>query len=330
MKLEKKYIIAVIFSSIAMFAVGYYFGGRIVNNFGQLQNGKQNAMRLRGFKYSNPLLECDIFNSDMTSKGLLTRMKNEVEKRFSDKKLVTASMYFRDLNNGPWVGVDEKEMFTPASLMKVPMMMAFYKNLEGNPKLLSKKITYHDVKVMPQDIEDGYVFEDGKEYTIRELMEIMIMNSSNRAAELLLENIDASTIQKVFHDLNIPDPVNGSVEDYMNVSDYSSFFRILYNASYLTKENSENALALLTKTKFREGLIAGLPSDVEVAHKFGERKYLKDGKELKQLHDCGIIYANNRNYILCVMTRGNDWPELKSAIGDVSRIVYTNFVLDNK
>lgn len=326
-------IIALIFWSALLIGAGYVWGIYIDDMDGRLnevQENKETGLRLDGYNYVNPLLECDIYNSNMVRRGLIYDMKLEIEKRLDDKKLITASVYFRDLNNGPWVGVNEKELFTPASLMKVPMMIAFYKNLEANPRLLDKKIIYHEPKTMPQDIEDGFVFEENKKYSVGELVEIMIVNSSNRAAELLLENIDTATIQKVFHDLNIPDPANGSVEDYMNVQDYASFFRILYNASYLTNDQSEKALLLLTQTMFKDGLVAGLPKDVEVAHKFGERKYLKDGKELKQLHDCGVIYASGRNYVLCIMTRGNDWPELKSAIGDVSKIVYNKFVIENK
>jgi hypothetical protein len=40
------------------------------------------------------------------------------------------------------------------------------------------------------------------------------------------------------------------------VIDYASFFRVLFNASYLNRKDSEKALALLTKVAFRDGLIA--------------------------------------------------------------------------
>jgi beta-lactamase class A len=100
---------------------------------------------------------------------------------------------------------------------------------------------------------------------------------------------------------------------------YSVFFRILFNSSFLSRANSEYALSLLTESTFREGLRAGVPSEIPLAHKFGERKI---GNDLQQFHDCGVVYYPRHPYLLCIMTRGNNIPNLKKAIADTSRFVY--------
>ena len=110
---------------------------------------------------------------------------------------------------------------------------------------------------------------------------------------------------KVFTDLGITIPGVRGTEDYMSVSDYASFFRILYNASYLTKDDSQKALDLLTKVDFADGIRAGVPKGVPVANKFGERSV----NGLQQLHDCGIVYYNNHPYLLCIMSRGSDFKK---------------------
>jgi len=94
--------------------------------------------------------------------------------------------------------------------------------------------------------------------------------------------------------------------------------RILYNSSYLNFEMSNKALMLLTQTDFPNGLVAGVPDSVVVAHKFGEQK---NGDE-QQLHDCGIVYYQENPYILCVMTKGYEIPELASIIKEISQQVY--------
>jgi len=109
----------------------------------------------------------------------------------------------------------------------------------------------------------------------------------------------------------------------MNVVDYAAFFEILYNATYLNKEMSEKALAILTKSTFNYGLVGGVPIGVEVAHKFGERIF----EEYKQLHDCGIIYKENNPYLLCIMTRGDmmegdNFNDLAMVIKKISEQVY--------
>lgn len=319
--------------TVILLIVGYNIGVFADDYSGRLhevQEGKEQGIRLDGYKYVNPLIECDIFNVSMTTSALLEKMKKEVANRLKSSELISGSMYFRDLNNGPWVGVNEDTKFTPASLMKVPIMIAYYKSKETNLGLPKKKIIYREPAAMPQNIKDEFNFVEGREYAMEELVNIMILNSSNRAAELVLENLDVTVIQKIFHDFNVPDPSGGMTEDYMSVRSYASFFRILYNASYLNKDESESALGLLAKSKFVDGLVAGLPKGVEVSHKFGERRFVTADGDIKQLHDCGVVYAGERRYVLCVMTRGKDFNQLKSAIRDVSQIIYKDFVLENK
>ena len=105
---------------------------------------------------------------------------------------------------------------------------------------------------------------------------------------------------------------------------YSVFFRVLYNATYLSINHSELALKILGDTKFAEGLRAGVPEHVAIAHKFGYRRMdgaLRDTPS-SQLHDCGIVYYPNKPYFICVMTKGNNINDLKAFIGEVSEAVY--------
>jgi hypothetical protein len=104
----------------------------------------------------------------------------------------------------------------------------------------------------------------------------------------------------------------------MSVKDYASFFRILYNASYLSKDSSQKALSLLSEVDFTDGLRGGVPKDVPVANKFGERQV----GTTQQLHDCGIVYLTDHPYLLCIMSRGSDFDELASSIKTVSHLVY--------
>src|SRR6185503_17380876 len=112
-------------------------------------------------------------------------------------------------------------------------------------------------------------------------------------------------------------------QDYLiDTHTYASFFRILYNATYLDRHDSEEILTTLTEASFKDGLIADIPASVTVAHKFGSRKVDDAGKV--QLHDCGIIYVPGKPYILCVMTQGTDFNKLADFIQSVSKLVYND------
>jgi beta-lactamase class A len=148
----------------------------------------------------------------------------------------------------------------------------------------------------------------------------MISYSDNKAANALLQGIDPEVLNKIYTDMNIAIPSIDRPENYMPVTDYASFFEVLYNASYLNREMSEKALKILASPGFQKGLTAGLPINIKVSHKFGERKI----DNLNQLHDCGIIYKTNHPYLLCIMTRGDDFIKMAETIKEISREVYNN------
>ena len=109
----------------------------------------------------------------------------------------------------------------------------------------------------------------------------------------------------------------------MNTHSYSEFLRTLYNATYLDANDSNHILQLLTQSTFTQGLVSGVPANIQVSHKFGERSFADSN--LLELHDCGIVYAPNHPYLLCVMTEGYDDPTLASFIAQISNITY-NYV----
>ena len=91
---------------------------------------------------------------------------------------------------------------------------------------------------------------------------------------------------------------------------------------------SENVLDMMVNSNFPVGLKAGVPSDVPVADKFGERQvFTPQGDNIKnELHDCGIVYFKSYPYFLCVMTQGQNIDDLKSVIKNISHLTYQNYI----
>ncbi len=136
--------------------------------------------------------------------------------------------------------------------------------------------------------------------------------------DLLLNNAASNNVdpQDTFEYLNVTLPSSG----LLTAKQYGTFFRILFNSSYLDYDDSEKALSLLNDSTFVQGLRAGVPTNVQVAHKFGER--WDYGNSEKELHDCGIVYYPGHPYLLCVMTQGTNFDDMASAIANISRFVY--------
>jgi beta-lactamase class A len=158
----------------------------------------------------------------------------------------------------------------------------------------------------------------------------MIIYSDNDALNTLVDNFDPETLndfQGIFTDLNIPSPVTQSENslNFMTVTDYSLVFRVLFSSTYLSNRYSEQAIALLAKAQYKAGIVAGVPSNFTVAHKFGVTTVPATANTLalNELHDCGIVYYPNHPYLLCVMTEGNNFGQLQQTIKDISGASYS-------
>ncbi len=292
------------------------------------QDGAMRSERLTSsYKFISPLLECE---SDEAGLKLLKPFRHKLVQFLDHRRNKNAnhiSVYYRDLKNGPWMGVNESENFSPASLLKVPLMMSYFKLAEDDPEILNRKLKVdklggHNAAV---SIRPSKEIQVGETYTIEEVIQRMIVYSDNEATVMLSNNTTPELFSQTYQDLGLEIPGVRKSQDFMSVREYASFFRILFNASYLNKKMSEKALNILNQSEFKDGIVAGVPKSVPVAHKFGERVFVDPDATAPpstQLHDCGIVYFPNRPYLLCIMTRGTDAPQLISIIKDVSQFMY--------
>ena len=279
---------------------------------------------------TNPALNYEYGQSIMDNKevDLSDYLNNYIQQKQYNNEITNVSVYYRNLNNGNRFGINEKKLFSPASLMKLPLLLVYLKKIEKDPTVWDKQLIYRttaDDTIYTQNVKPEELLVNQQAYTIRDLLAHMIKYSDNRASELLESNITLDDYQKAFTDNSMlfPALVDGKFDNNLKVIDYAKFFRVLFNASYVNKELSNYALQLLTQVDFKNGLVAGVDKNITVAHKFGERGIIgQDGIEQKQLHDCGIIYYPEHPYILCLMTRGYELGKLENIVSDISKKIY--------
>jgi beta-lactamase class A len=305
---------------LAGFFIGFLLRGLILEK----PLNKVHEIREGGWKYVNPLLECEQAENVIEDTELMP-FKKRVDKFIQDnlrkKWGDEVSVYFRELNDGLAFTIGKTEQFYPASLLKVPEMMSILKKAEAEPSFLQKKIAYNKPEMKSEqntDVAEPLVF--GRSYTVEEMIKRMIEYSDNISSLLLEDVLTPRDLRRVYEDLGIPDPydLNDQSGYVLSTETYSSFFRILFNASYLRKTSSEKALEYLASTDYKKGLVAGVPPGTTVAHKFGLRKV----NGIKQLHDCGIVYYPGHPYLLCIMTSGPVPEYLDTTIGEISRFIY--------
>ena len=289
-----------------------------------IREGQQNLI--------NPLLSCEISEEKefYEFKPLKAEIADVVRQDMGQNKASSVSLYFRALNSGRWFGLNQDEKFSPASMLKVPVMIAYFKLAESNPAVLSKSITYQGGldRNVPEFMKPLHTLQIGATYTIEDLISHMVIYSDNNAQYLLRQSLDPHSLTEVYTDLGLTIPKSDEEVDFMSPKTYGFIFRVLYGATYLNRFYSNKALELLKNTEFKDALVTGLPSDTTVVHKFGERTvYTPTGDlQFRELHDCGIIYYPSHPYLICVMTRGSNFEDLKATIADISRVTYNGIV----
>lgn len=311
--------------------LGYLAGNHErVNKKEAEQNKKSTALRLSGYKYISPLLVCDsIFTGSAPElKNLQEKLETAIQSAKDEKSIKEASVYFRDIKTGGEISINGTEKYYPASLKKVPLMMQYYKSSELDPSILSKKEVLNDARDYNQGtvIPPAVFAKAGKSYTNQELIDYMIKYSDNNSFQALFEKLGVEKFNKIYTEMQLhyPDTVV-AIEDYVTAYQFSLFFRSLYNGTYLNNTNSERALDLLTQVDFKDGLVAGVPQSIKVAHKFGVGAVDQTkGNQVGELHDCGIVYNENNPYLICVMTKSESTiSNVQKFIANLSAITFS-------
>jgi beta-lactamase class A len=279
------------------------------------------------FRYDllNPTLRCT--NTTQQNEWHYEEIRNAVlqkkQQLTQEGKITEMSVYFRDLKHGPRFGIGEYDAFQPASLLKLPVLIAFLHEADRDPSLLDKTLSYDSILKVNMNVEQAReTILPFTPYTIRDLLRKMIVYSDNYSYTVLTQELNRTppiTAYHTFLDLDILPMMVTPRADFVSIQSYSNLFVVLYNSAYLSKQMSSFALQLLSEASFESGLVAGVPPGTTVAHKFGYR--VLDPKH-SQLHDCGIVYHPNASYLLCVMTSGSLLGDEEHAIREVSRVVY--------
>lgn len=271
--------------------------------------------RLDGLNYIKPIMFVDEDCPSPELAPVREALMNVIGPAQSQGDVTQVSVYFRDLKNSQWTGINEQQGYDPGSLFKVPIMITYLKQNEVKPETLDRELSLtSDLPLNKKANYDSKSIELGQKYTVRELLRYMIAYSDNRATAVLNQNMETEYFYKLFADLGLPKPAYDAQRYPLSPQQFSLFMRTLYNAAYLNIDDSEYAASLLAESNFTKGLQNGLPKGTKLIHKFGESGTEGDF----QLHESAIIYANDRPYLLTVMTRGKNNTSLEQLLSKLS------------
>ncbi|MCL4561068.1 MAG: class A beta-lactamase-related serine hydrolase [Chloroflexi bacterium] len=250
----------------------------------------------------------------------------------------TIAVALHDLSTGAETLVNAGISFNPASTIKVAVMMEVFRQAEDGQFSLDDLIPVKNsfaslVEGLPfalkreDDSEPNLYDLDGQEVSIRSLVEKMIIHSSNLATNLLVERVGADQITAYAKDLGAVDVClrRGLFDDraialgWNNRANARGLMRLLIRLArgeVVSSGASKEMIEIMERQEFNEGIPAGLPSGIPVAHKTGWTDDV--------YHDAGIIYPPGQlPYVMVVMTQG--FAEVSTAhafVADISHQVY--------
>jgi beta-lactamase class A len=275
--------------------------------------------------------------SAQTPPPKLSAAQSEILQRIGTSGAEVA-IYFRHLDGKDAWSLRANDSFHAASTMKLPVLIELYHQVQqGKLKLDDTIVLKNEFRSIvdgspytlnaSDDSEDSLYKSEGQTRTLRQLCDLMITVSSNFATNLLIEKLGVENIRATVHQygadgMNVLRGVEDSkaFEKGMNNTTTARALGVLLQAIAEGKAvdpgSSREMVEILERQKFNDGIPAGLPPGILVAHKTGDITKIN--------HDAAIVYAQ-RPYVLVILVRGLASQKDSSAlIADISRILYTS------
>jgi len=262
-----------------------------------------------------------LFNDFVDESAELAPLKSAAQTvcaSYYSKSLTDAAVYYFDFASLDWFGINTEQQFMPGSLMKIVTAIALLKRSESNPEILQERLVFTQADNL--NVGQTLTHETlhiGASYSVAELLELMLSHSDNHATFLLTKLCGIEALRKTYTDFNVEMP--HSADYKITLHQYVRFFKALFYAAYLNKANSSKLLEYLSHSSFKNGIELRLngESGLIMSHKFGERDY----NGVFELHDVGIVYRNESAYLVGIMAKGKNRPELEMFIGAVSEAI---------
>ncbi len=304
--------------------MGYFFGKNSVV-FGHVHKMTECH---RMFELLAPDLDCEKTEDVKTRIAKLeTDVGSLIERAQKEKQVTRVGVLYRDLNTRRWIGINADATFYPASLAKLPLAITYYKVSDLELTIFDQQlplVVTSEYSNAGQRVSVDSPMEAGKTYSVRRMVEDMLIYSDNRPIGPLLGYMRPDVWKKVYSDLGVRKQSDDGKEEWsVTPRTVGLMFRSLYNGSYLDLGSSQELLRVLTSARYAKGIVAGVDPGIRVSHKFGEATMVDEGGgNTAVLHDCGVVYKPEQPYILCVMTEGKDFTALEETIAEISAVVY--------
>lgn len=197
-----------------------------------------------------------------------------------------------DLEKDISYGSSETSIMQAASLIKLPTLVALYLEAEkGNIDLETKYTLKQSDKLPGSGSLSGK--PAGTVLTYRDLARLMGKQSDNTAFGIIRRALGDEKINEVTTGIGMTK--TSLTENTTTPEDIGLFFKKLWKKEIVSDDSRDEILGYLTDTIYENWIVAGVPDDIRVAHKYG--------RELHVVNDAGIVFSKYP-FVLVIMADG--------------------------
>ena len=209
-----------------------------------------------------------------------------------------------DLTSGQKYQLRENEVFPQASSIKIAVLAELYRQAQqGKLKLTDLYVVKSVDLVGDSPIMNGLT-PGVTQVTLRDLATMLAAVSDNSAANILIDRLGMENVNSFLDSLGLTHTrlrrkmmdLKAAGEGRENISTPGEMMTLLdaiYRGKVLNKSLTGDFFKLLS-TKKNSWIPRDLPENLKIADKDGELEGVRN--------DSGVIFLENRPYILCVMT----------------------------
>ena len=234
-------------------------------------------------------------------------------------------LFVRNLTTGAEATINATRIFPAASLYKVPIMVETVRQIRlGRIAPEQQMVVQRAHKVPGSGVLQSRI---GDSVPVREVLRLLIAESDNVAAMMLLDLTGLNNVNQTMRGLGLdttrlldfraPGAYDGVGPYSTSPADMGLLLDTIGTGRLVDQEASDEALRLLGQKQASDLLSEGLPFNVKVAHKWGEIPGAR--------HEAGIVFGPRFNYVVVVMTENVDPSVSPGYIRDLSKAIYTFF-----
>jgi beta-lactamase class A len=237
-------------------------------------------------------------------------------------------LYYKNLNTGATIEINEEESYLAASIIKLPILIETLNQIKDGVIRDDMMITLREEDKVPSCGALNYL-HNGIEVTIKDLYTLMIVLSDNTATNILINKLGIENINKTMNSLGLKNTrVNRLLydemeqkkgkENYFSPKEMGLLLEQIYNGELIHEKISEEIQRIMKLQLMDSKIPYLLPEDTVVAHKTGEATGIT--------HDVGIIYSKNP-FILCFASNNTIISIAEDALRKIALLCYEESVI---